>query len=65
MLNQTHLLKYIKELSDAQQEKLIKQIESLDFSVLDELGAEKKRGHIEPLYAMTLKDIEENKVMIN
>jgi len=61
MLNQTHLLKYIKELSDAQQEKLIKQIESLDFSVLDELGAEEKRGHIEPLYAMTLKYIEENK----
>ena len=61
MLNQTHLLKYIKELSEVQQNKLINQIENLDFSVLDEVGTEEKRGHIEPLYAMTLKEIDENK----
>jgi UDP-N-acetylglucosamine/UDP-N-acetylgalactosamine diphosphorylase len=61
MLNQIHLLKYIKELSDVQQEKLIKQIENLNFSVLDEVGVEEKRGYIEPLYAMTLKEINENK----
>lgn len=61
MLNQTHLLKYIKELSEVQQDKLIKQIENLNFSVLDEVGVEEKRGYIEPLYAMTLKEINENK----
>ncbi|MBE6842832.1 MAG: UDPGP type 1 family protein [Ruminococcus sp.] len=61
MLDQTHLLKYIKELSEVQQNKLINQIENLDFSVLDEVGTEEKRGHIEPLYAMTLKEIDENK----
>ena len=61
LLNQAHILKHIKELDESEQEKLINQIENLDFSVLDELGAEEKRGHIEPLYAMTLKEIEENK----
>ncbi len=61
MLNQTHLLKYTKELSDADRDELIDQIEGLDFSVLDEIGVEEKRGKIEPISATTLKEIELNK----
>ncbi len=61
ILNQSHILKYHSELSEADQEKLINQIENLDFSVLDETGAEEKRGKIEPLFAMTLSETEKNR----
>jgi len=61
ILNQEHILKFYKELSSGEQEKLIEQIEDLDFSVLDETGAEEKRGHIEPLFAETLEKIEKNR----
>lgn len=61
ILNQSHLLKHIKELSETDQNRLIEQIENLDFSVLNETGAEEKRGVIEPLYATTLADIAEKK----
>ena len=61
ILNQEHILKYYKELSEKEQDRLIDQIEDLDFSVLDETGAEEKRGTIEPLFATTLADIEKNR----
>ena len=61
ILNQSHLLKFIKELSETDQQKLINQIETLDFSVLHETGAEEERGNIEPLYAATLSEIENKK----
>ena len=61
ILEQTHILKHYGELSEESQEKLISQIEDLDFSVLDETGAEEIRGQIEPLYATTLADIEKNR----
>lgn len=61
ILNQRHLLKYYSELSEKEQDKLIDQIEDLDFSVLDETGADEERGKIEPLYAMTLAEIEKNR----
>lgn len=61
ILNQSHLLKHIKELPESEQSGLINQLETLDFSVLHETGAEEKRGHMEPLYAVTLADIEKNR----
>ena len=61
ILNQSHLLKHIKELPESEQAGLINQLETLDFSVLHETGAEEKRGHMEPLYAATLADIEKNR----
>ncbi|MDO5150240.1 MAG: UTP--glucose-1-phosphate uridylyltransferase [Oscillospiraceae bacterium] len=61
ILNQSHLLKHIKELPESEQSGLINQLETLDFSVLHETGAEEKRGHMEPLYAATLADIEKNR----
>ena len=61
ILNQSHLLKHIKELPESEQSGLINQLETLDFSVLHETGAEGKRGHMEPLYAATLADIEKNR----
>ena len=61
ILNQSHILKHIGELSESDQKKLINQIENLDFSVLDESGTDEKRGKIEPLYATTLADIEKNR----
>ena len=61
ILNQAHILKHIKELPESEQEELIEQIESLDFSVLDETGADEKRGRIEPLYATTLSEIDKNR----
>ncbi|MBE6852825.1 MAG: UDPGP type 1 family protein [Ruminococcus sp.] len=61
ILNQSHLLRYIKELSAAEQEQLISQIETLDFSVLHETGADEKRGHIEPISALTLDEINKNR----
>ena len=61
ILNQSHLLKFIKELSETDKQNLINQIETLDFSVLHETGAEEERGNIEPLYAATLSEIENKK----
>ena len=46
ILNQSHLLKFIKELSETDKQNLINQIETLDFSVLHETGAEEERGNI-------------------
>jgi len=62
--DQPQLLRFEGELSDAEKEKLYDQIESLDFSVLEELkkGAEElKRGEITPLRAMELSEIAERK----
>ena len=38
--DQTHLLRHFDELSSDEQKKLLEQIDDLDFSVLDETGAE-------------------------
>ena len=62
--NQEHLLKFEKELSSQEKEKLISQIETLDFSYLEELNKkeEKRTSVISPIKAMTAKEIEENKL---
>ena len=61
MLDQAHLIPYINRLPEESQKKMIKQIAKLDLSVLDAEDAEEVRGKFEPLYAMTLAEIEANK----
>ncbi|WP_207637704.1 UTP--glucose-1-phosphate uridylyltransferase [Ruminococcus flavefaciens] len=61
---QEHILKYFDELSDNEKQELLSQIEIIDFSVLDNLDAEKNsntiRGKFEPLGAVTIDDIASN-----
>lgn len=63
---QEHLLKYYDELSQKQQEVLLKQIENIDWKLFDLLkqhNDSKKLGRIEPPKALELEDIncESNK----
>ena len=61
---QEHLLKFCNELSGAEKNELLGQIENIDFSLLDNLKAENKltskRGKFEPLGALTVDDIAKN-----
>lgn len=61
---QEHILKYYDEISDSERSDLLKQIETIDFSVLEALKNDKditaKRGVFAPLGAVTVKDIEKN-----
>lgn len=62
--NQQHVLKYYQELSPLEQEFLLGQIETIDFSILTSWKERKKlmeRGNITPLAAMKLGEIEEKK----
>lgn len=61
LLDQTHLLKYIKELSSHERNQLLRQIDNLDFSVLDDNIAENKRGSFEPPFAMSIEEIDKNR----
>jgi UDP-N-acetylglucosamine/UDP-N-acetylgalactosamine diphosphorylase len=62
--SQEHILKYFHQISAEEQERLLKQIEELDLSLLDlktdESGKE-ERGKIEPIGALTQDQIEERK----
>lgn len=62
---QEHILNYYDELNDAEKADLLSQIELIDFSVLENLNAEKsfsaQRGKFEPLGAVTVNDIASNK----
>ena len=61
---QEHILKHYDELDEAEKQELLGQIEIIDFSVLDNLNAEKNsnsvRGKFEPLGAVTIDDIAKN-----
>ena len=61
---QEHILNHFDELNDTEKEELLGQIEIIDFSVLDNLDAEKNsnsvRGTFEPLGAVTIEDIAAN-----
>ena len=61
---QEHILNYFDELNDNEKQELLSQIEIIDFSVLDNLDAEKNsntvRGKFEPLGAVTIEDIASN-----
>lgn len=59
---QEHVLKYYDELTKEQQESLLSQVETTDFSVLSSLKDRKEeatRGEITPLAAMQLSQIKE------
>lgn len=62
--DQGHILRYYGELSESEKSNLLKQIETIDFSVLEALKGDKdvtaKRVNIAPLGAVTTKDIEKN-----
>lgn len=62
---QEHILAYYDELDSAEKQKLLSQIELIDFSVLENLNEENncssKRGNFSPLGAVTISDIEKNK----
>ncbi len=62
--NQEQVLRFYEELSDEQKEVLIKQVEAVDWSVVEHLeadGALSGEGQtIEPIEAVSVADIEEN-----
>lgn len=61
---QEHVLTYYDELSEAEREALLEQIETTDMSVVElcsHKGGENRRGEITPLTAMQLAEIEENR----
>lgn len=61
---QEHLLRFWDELSDESREKLLSQIENIDWSIFDRLrekDALEKRGKFEPLGALEVEDIEKDK----
>ena len=63
---QTHLLRFYDTLSDTEQYQLLEQISALDTHLLDVFDAykgegEAPRGKLEPLGALTLEEIQENK----
>ena len=65
-LGQSHLLRWYDELGDMEQEALLAQIDALDPSLLEvfaKYGAdgEAQRGRLEPLGALTIGEIEENR----
>ena len=61
---QTQLLKYYNELGSENQEKLLNQINSIDFSLLSLLDNKEhkvEKGKLEPLGALTINEIEQKK----
>ena len=58
MLNQAPLVRYISGLAPKEQDHLIKQLESLDLSVLEANEQELRRGKIDPLRPVTLAELE-------
>ena len=61
---QQHLLQYYDSLSDSEKASLLSQIEKLDFSLLSllkENSGTQNRGAFEPLGALTVDEIEENR----
>jgi len=60
---QEHLLRYYSELTPDEQSSLLRQIEAIDFSVLNEVknaGSPAARGEFRPLGAVTIDDISKN-----
>ncbi|MBO5571173.1 MAG: UDPGP type 1 family protein [Ruminococcus sp.] len=61
MLDQSHVMRYMDELSADEKKELVDQIDSLDLSVLGVDAAEEERGKFEPLFATTLEEIDEKR----
>lgn len=61
---QEHVLKYYDELTDAEKQELLTQIDETDFAVLENcknLGKSEGRGEFSPLAAMQVSEIERRK----
>ncbi|WP_026520031.1 UTP--glucose-1-phosphate uridylyltransferase [Butyrivibrio sp. FCS006] len=61
---QEHVLKYYDELTDAEKQELLTQIDETDFAVLENcknLGKSEGRGQFSPLAAMQVSEIERRK----
>lgn len=61
VLGQSHIAEHLETLGGAEQEKMLRQIETLDLSILDPECAEEQRGVFAPLYATTLAEIDRNR----
>lgn len=61
--SQEHLLQYFAGLSQSEQNELLKDIERIDFNIIDNIGAAQKKnlGTITPIEGMDLKQIGENR----
>jgi len=59
--DQMQLLKFYEELSADEKEGLLKEIENIDFDVINQEGIESKKGTITPIEALTLDAIEARK----
>lgn len=59
--NQMQLLRFYDELDETQKEKLLKEIDNIDFDLINSEGCDGAAGDITPMAAMTLKDIEKDK----
>lgn len=62
-IGQLHLLEYYGELDEEKRRLLLEDIESIDFSIVDNLEDEqaKKLGELRPVPAVSLKEINEKK----
>lgn len=60
--NQEHILKYYNELDENQRCELLRQIEGIDFTLLDALKNKSadNKGEIQPISAVTIEDITAN-----
>ena len=61
MLHQEQIVKHMQTLPEPEQYAMVRQIESLDLSVLNAQENEEKRGTFAPLFAATLAEIEQNR----
>ena len=55
--NQMQLLRFYDELDETQKENLLKEIDNIDFDLINSEGCDGAAGDITPMAAMTLKDI--------
>ena len=60
-LGQSHLISHLEQLGSAEQLAMLRQIDTLELSVLDPECADEKRGEFAPLYATTLAEIDRNR----
>ena len=62
--NQKHLLKFVQDLNESEKQELYNQIDTLDFSYLEELNQKetaKEDAVITPINALTIPEIESRK----
>lgn len=60
-LGQAHICTYLEQLGEAEQDAMLRQIDTLDLSILDPECADEQRGVFAPLYATTLEEIGRNR----